>query len=208
MDGHSDYNGRIPRLPYELQLGIFCEMTDMDSVRSLAQAYPYCKDIFQQNEKRITDIVYINKACEVIGELTGSRSVSLRLLKWCILLVYYEGDTLDCSSPWLLGYFSNEKLPYMDPSTLESKFEGLDTLVPRIWEALEARAHYNETRSRSKKQDGRNTTPEIEALNALVRMFLRRSRRYRKRDKYVFPELDQIEEDIRIYTKRLICQVM
>ncbi|KAI1277353.1 hypothetical protein F5Y07DRAFT_398610 [Xylaria sp. FL0933] len=205
MDDRSSNTGRIPRLPYELQLGIFCSMTDMDSVRSLILAYPYCEGVFKQNEKRITDAVYINKACKAIEELTESRPVSFRLVKWCILLVCYEDRTLHRDSPWIVDYFSNKKLPPdMDQSTIENRFEGLQVLVPSICKALEAHARYDTTRCTFENQDASNTTPQIKPLDGLVDMFLKRSRRHRTRRYYVFPSLDAMQGAIGIYTEVIV----
>ncbi|KAI1348982.1 hypothetical protein F5Y01DRAFT_327804 [Xylaria sp. FL0043] len=204
MDGHSDNTGRIPHLPYELQLGIFCSMTDMDSVRSLAVAYRYCRDVFEQNEKRITDAVYINKACEVIQELTGSRPVSFRLVKWCILLVCYANSTIRRKSPWIVNYFSNEKLPSgVDESALESKFKGLQVLVPAVWEVLEAHISCVSTPSTFKKQDRNNTELEIKQLKLLKKWFLRRRHEHPKHRRYHFPSLGTMKEIMRIYTEAL-----
>ncbi|KAI0814155.1 hypothetical protein GGR55DRAFT_634194 [Xylaria sp. FL0064] len=200
MDGHSDNTGRIPRLPYELQLGIFCSMTDMDSVRSLTLAYTHCRDVFEQNEKRITDAVHINKTYKAIEELTELRPVSFRLVKWCILLVCYEDRTLRRDSPWIVDYFSNEKLPPdMNQSAVERQFEWLPMLVPPISHCFEAGAHYNATLCLLEKKFGRNIMPNMKPLDDMVGMFLELFYHPFERLEYLFPRLEVLEVVVKRY---------
>ncbi|KAI0508607.1 hypothetical protein F5B22DRAFT_393800 [Xylaria bambusicola] len=105
MDSATEDANRITPLPYEIQLGIFCEMTDMKSVMSLARAYHHCKAIFRANEERIVSTIYFRKAYQITARLSGFQSS--KFVKLAILSVCYRSRPLDVLSPWVLDYISN-----------------------------------------------------------------------------------------------------
>ncbi|KAI1427636.1 hypothetical protein F5Y12DRAFT_791910 [Xylaria sp. FL1777] len=168
MDGINEPTSRITCLPNELQIGIFCEMADMDSVRSLATAYPHCKSVFLLNEKRITSAVYINKACQIAEELTGVHC--FEFVKLGLLIICYEARTLDVDWDWMLKYLSNEKLPPdSDPSTLECKWEEFKLAMISFRVSFRARAQLHRIVSLVDKNLG--TISETSILHLLWLFF-------------------------------------
>ncbi|GAW13667.1 hypothetical protein ANO14919_030560 [Xylariales sp. No.14919] len=135
MDHGNNDQSRITRLPYELQLGIFCEMDDMKSVWSLALTYPQLNHVVNQNLEKITNAVFLNEACRIVKQLTGSHS--LEVAKVGILLVCFTRSrdycTLDPGASWLPGYLVSGKMPPTPGSTseldLEQKLEHFKALI-------------------------------------------------------------------------------
>ncbi|KAI1363624.1 hypothetical protein F5Y08DRAFT_340449 [Xylaria arbuscula] len=104
---------RLTRLPNELQLAIFCEMSDMESVMCLTRAYPRSKAIFRLYKEKITNVVHVNAACRIVETANVQHGVDcFDLAKLGILTMCYQNRSLNFSSPWMSDYFANEKMPY------------------------------------------------------------------------------------------------
>ncbi|KAI1291309.1 hypothetical protein F5Y03DRAFT_400786 [Xylaria venustula] len=114
---------RITSLSYEMQLKIFCEMDSMASVEALAEAYPYCKSIFLQNEAKINRSTRINMACRIARQI--SENIEYRFVKLAILIVTCPDQPQDAILSRLAPtYLSDDRLPPdVEASSLDDKWE-------------------------------------------------------------------------------------
>ncbi|KAI0533237.1 hypothetical protein GGR58DRAFT_506563 [Xylaria digitata] len=127
MDRKNGNESMITPLPYEVQLHIFCEMTDMDSARSLTLAYPQCRAIFLQNQARITKAVCLNKARQIVKYCIGVDSLEIAKIG---ILAICDSAPLQAPSSWMLNYLVNEKMPpNIDPSALEEQLHAFEQLL-------------------------------------------------------------------------------
>jgi hypothetical protein len=134
MEVDKDIDGRISRLPYELKLCIFCQMKDMDSVRSLALAYPSCAQIYQQNRNTIFKAAspIMARACRIFKDVTGYDS--LATVKLALLDVCYEGQVVNYKPASLAAYLADdaELPPGVLREFLERKMPGFEMRIVEV----------------------------------------------------------------------------